>query len=389
MHAPIRITQVLKIILINVLILFFCLSLIELFFIINSKYKFISRPPFHLNKAQDLNLKKVEDKYGSSIFLIPDQYKTVFDSRLENITDAQVNYFSMAPLYDVLGGKSTPGTVQVQTRLLPPNDDIVLSDAEYKIDKYRRRIVENQKNKTKPTKYMLALGDSMTLGAGVTSGHDYPSLLAKKISPDIKVYNFGKPGFGPNDLLLQLQTKPDVMGEVSQKEGLAIWLFIDSQFERFFCDFICYQKDYDQFIFHKPKYELDNDKLVNLGPFSQNWNFKKKLLYYLAQSETIKFSRFKFKYSDEQMRTLVTGFKEIKTILEQKKNLKKFYVLFPHPFEEKEQLAQLLENENINTIDISDIPFKSMKNMRIPFDRHPTSGQYWIITEILKKYIEI
>lgn len=387
MHTPIRASKVFKIILTNLSIFFLCLLLIEVFFIINSKYKFINPPQPHTNKAAILSPKAAEDKYGASVFSVPDQYKTIFDEKLKNLKNAQIDHFNtMAPAYDLFAGKGVPGSVQVQAYLLPPNENIKIYDVEYKIDKYRRRFVENQKNKKKSTKYLLALGDSRTFGIGVTSGHDYPSQLTKKISSDIKVYNFGTPGFGPNDFLFQLQTDPKLLNEITQNEGLAIWFFTKTHFERFFCDLKCYQKDYDIYINRKPHYELIDNRLVFLGPFSESWTFKRKLLYYLAQSETVKFFDFKFNYSGKQIQTLVASFKEIKTLLEQKKNLKKIFFLISQEFKEKDQLIQLLKNENIDVVDISDIPFYKMKTY-IPFDGHPASNHNWIISEILKKHI--
>lgn len=389
MQILIHLLRKFKVVIYNILILLLCLFIIEAFFILNANFHFLKKPAYYFYETDYLSLEESEIKYGSGAFAVPQKHRALISEDLYNIPYAKIDEKTKRPLFELLKSSNIPASVRVQEHLLPPYENKIVYDVEYSIDKNHRRTVYNQEKKQKTAKYLLALGDSFTFGAGVTSGQDYPSQLAEKISNRTKIYNLGKPGFGPNDLLFQLQSEPRLLSDISEKEGVAIWLFIEDHIERFVCDLKCYQNGSNKYILGKPRYSIINDKLVHLGSFSEAVNLKRKLFYYLGQSEALKYSGFRPDYKPEDLNAVVTGLNEIKTILEQKNNLKKFYILFLGKFNEKQDLIDLLKRKDFGIIDISDIPVHKIKNMRIPFDGHPTSNYYWTISEILKKYAEL
>ena len=336
-----------------------------------------------------MSQKEAELTYGASLFAPPDKYKSGYTKSKMDLAMVQVDPVSKFPLFEHLKHGKGASSVKIQTRLSPPYDDVIVYDVEYRLNKYNRRIVENQDLKIKAHDFVLAFGDSFTFGEGVTTGQDYPSQLARKLSPEKVVYNFGKPGYSANDLLFRLQTMKESLDGVKQNEGVAIWYFIDAHLERFFCDFQCYQPHFD-FIQEKPRYELIDNKLVYKGTIAETMTLRQNLLYFLAKSEALKFIGIDqyFDYSDIELRTFVAALKEIKLYLEQKKHLKKFYFFTGQTFRQKERIFQLLKDENIQVIDMSDVNIKKDHHMRIPYDRHPTSDFYWIVSEVLKKYLE-
>lgn len=336
---------------------------------------------------ENLNRYDAEVIYGKNIFNVPEKYNSRFENDFYFIKDGQIDVSLKYSLFKALQNSEYPIKLNIKMKLLPPYDTSVLYDVEYKINRFGRRVVENQKDKIKTNKYILALGDSYTFGEGVNSGMDYPSQLAKKIDNSIRVYNFGMPSMGSNDLLYQLQNKPVILNEVVEKNGIAFWYFINQHYERFLCTLRCYQTKYDEYIYAKPLFELKGSELVYKGRFENNLNFKRLVLKSLGQSTLLRHSGVVNPYSEDDFRSIASSFAEIEKILQNKINLKKLYVIIPPKIHQKKQLIDHLKNNQIDILDISSIPIEELRNSTIPIDLHPTSNYYWMLSEVIKNFI--
>lgn len=337
-----------------------------------------------------MTAQEAETKYGPGLYQVPAEYRVNKRPADKKLLVGEVNHEQTFPLYELFHPNAPPQAIQIEVRLLPPNESVVVYNVEYKINKHKRREVENQQTKTNARQFVLSLGDSFTFGEGVTTGEDYPSQLAKKLSPDYMVYNFGKPGYGPNDLLFRLQSNVETFNDVKQKEGIAIWYFVYAQLERTACGFRCFLSRNNYYISDKPRYELVGNKPVYLGKFDQTMPLWQHLLPIVAESEALKFgiNHFAVDYSENEYKTFVALLKEIKAILEKSKDLRKFYFLNTDDYELDPILYDLLKEAGIETLDLSQVPKPAFKDSRIPYDWHPTATYYWFITEVLKKTIE-
>ena len=349
----------------------------------------MSRPAYYPEPdVSELSIAEAEQKYGPALYREPDDLKSHTPVINVALAPFEIEQSHKFPLWDLLKDAPVPKTIQIEVRLKPPNENIVVYNAEYKFDRYRRRKVENQDTKLNASQFILSLGDSLTFGEGVTTGHDYPSQLAKKLSADYFIYNYGKPGFGPNDLLFRLQTNLESFKDVKQNEGIVIWNFIRAQIDRAAYGFPSYMNSNNYYISNKPRYELILNKPVYLGKFSETVPFSQKLLQLLKNSETMKFvtDYLEVKYNVNEYKIFVALLKEIKIILEQSKNLKKFYLLNLYGSYRDPILFELLQEAGIEVIDFTFVP-KIDNKSRIPYEGHPNAAHYWFLTEMLKKTI--
>ena len=337
-----------------------------------------------------MTMQEAESKYGPGLYQVPEEYRIYNKKADKNLFSAEVNHEQASPLYELFNVNARPHAIRIEVRLMPPNENVVVYNVEYKINSNKRREVENQQAKLKANRFVLSLGDSFTFGEGVTSGEDYPSQLAKKLSPDYLVYNFGKPGYGPNDLLFRLQTNLETFRDINQNEGIAIWYFIAAQLERTACGFRCLLSRRNHYIWDKPRYGLVDNKPVFLGKFDQTIPFWQQLLPIIAESEALKFgiNHLTVNYSENEYKNFVAMLREIKTILEQSKNLKKFYFLNTENFDLDPQLYSLLQQAGIEVLDFSHVPKLKFEESRILYDWHPNAAYYWLVAEMLKKTIE-
>lgn len=364
--------------------------LVESLFVLNSHLRFFPVKEYFTTAERPLLTRAgAIEKYGSAPFSPPLEFKSSYKRPDIDPPGVRINHELKNPIFDLLSQRKASQTARVTLKLMPPNENIIVYDVEYRLDEFVRRRVENQAKKNAATKFVLALGDSHTFGEAVTTGQDYPSQLAKKLSPDYRTYNFGKPGFSVNDFLFRFQTNEESLAGVQETSGIAIWNFISAHLERFSCGFTCYQKNFS-YIRVKPKYILQDNKPVFVGSFEETMDLKQKILYAIAQSETLSYFGISqhLVFNESELRGFVAALKEIRAKIEQFKTLKKFYFVNFDSFNEKSELFRMLEHEGFEIIDLSDLDLRELKNMRIPYDFHPTSDYYWMLSEILSKKIE-
>ena len=177
---------------------------------------------------------------------------------------------------------------------------------------------------------------------------------------------------------------------INESGGIAIWLFIPDHLDRFFCTNLCEHNK--KWILQKPYLRLEEEKIVLDGTLQEHKTLIRKFYYWVSFSETLSFFNFRIplKYSKDDLALFSETFYEMKMYLSHKKNLKQFYFVNFSNFKEKEDLYKELQKRQINIIDYSNVSFNSISpNMSIPVDRHPSPEFYWVLTELLKKDLQL
>jgi hypothetical protein len=381
-----------KIVLINSIVILFFAAVFELFFIVNQKMGFISSKTHHFQYTQILTPDEVEKKYKINIQKIPDRFKTTFRYQfdLSKIKNSDVDGGLKGRQMLSLAQKGGTGIVDLQ--LLPPNEKVKIYSAEFTFDEYLRRKVAFQERKISAQKFILAIGDSHTLGEGVSTGLDYPSQLASKVSNNWMIYNFGMSGEGPNDTLFRLENKNYLNG-VKEKEGIAIWHFSGFHLDRLLCTLQCY-KYYFENQKLRPYYKLNGETLEYKGSFQEsadnNFELDRFFMRIFSKSVALDFLGISdiMNYSDQQILTAAKTFLGIKNKIRQRLNLKELYIVINSSFLNKDRVVQIFQNQGLKILDYSEIPFNSIPDSTFPVDGHPTSNEYWVLTELLKAEID-
>ncbi len=115
----------------------------------------------------------------------------------------------------------------------------IIYDVVYTTDDQARRLTPME-NIDQRDKFLLFFGDSFVFGEGVNDDQTLPFYVAQ-FAPHYHVYNYGFSGYGPQQMLAQLQSadlretileKKSVLKEGDFKAGMAVYVFIDAHVER-------------------------------------------------------------------------------------------------------------------------------------------------------------
>jgi hypothetical protein len=102
-------------------------------------------------------------------------------------------------------------------------------DVHYSIDALGRRITPATGTAPRST-FLLFAGCSVTFGEGVEDSETLPNFAAE-LAPEVRVYNYGFHGYGPQQLLVRLETQ-DLRAQVAEAAGTLVYLFIDAHVNR-------------------------------------------------------------------------------------------------------------------------------------------------------------
>ena len=99
----------------------------------------------------------------------------------------------------------------------------------YTTDAYGRRVTPIEPPEQR-RHFLLFFGCSMTFGLWVHDDETMP-FYAAHYAPHYRPYNYGVSGYGPNQMLAQLQSR-DLTQEIPELQGIAIYTFIDDHLYR-------------------------------------------------------------------------------------------------------------------------------------------------------------
>ena len=132
-------------------------------------------------------------------------------------------------------------------------------DCLYTFDEYIRRITPSS-DKNFKTKFALFFGCSFTIGEGVNDDETMPHYFSECMP--YMSYNYGFPGYGPQNMLAKLQDK-GIRAEMPERDGILIYTFIDDHI----CRAIGSMRVYNEWATNLPYYILSNGKLTRKGLF--------------------------------------------------------------------------------------------------------------------------
>lgn len=180
------------------------------------------------------------------------------------------NYLQLSYQYDsLLGYKPVADTLMHSIKI--GNADTVY-DAYYHIDHFARRVASNQPNDTLNKKHLLFFGCSFTFGEGLNDSLTIPYLAGERMR-GYQPYNFGYPGYGPQQMLVSLQAANGMQG-VAHQQGTAIYILMPEHIYRTIgAMYVC-----THWGSRMPYYQLVGDSVVRHGNFTSGRPLK--ALYY-------------------------------------------------------------------------------------------------------------
>jgi len=389
--------KAIKLITINILVFVFLILIVEVGFKINahligyqinwSERNSIRQAKEVEKEAPPMSREEIEVFYGNMIVPSSVSAKNQYDWSLKGQEGQQRENFYPPGYQDEYYSRDFKNKKfnSYKTAVVKGEKKIIIS-LDYTFDENGLRRVISEHRFTKDNPKILAFGDSLTFGEGVIDGQDYPSQLEKKLKGEWKVHNFGFHGYGINDLYYQLVTHPEFFRFLKGSEGIAMWYFIPSHFERAFCHLNCRRRS--PYIWNKPHYRWKEGQIVSDGVFDDSRGFDRKVIDFLSLSSTLEF--FNIDYPGQYSLKEVIFFADLVLAVQEKIKehfgLKEFYFIVKDWFHEKDILLNNLREKGIHVLDYSRIDFRMFsKYTDIPLDLHPTSEQHWLFTELLLK----
>lgn len=177
---------------------------------------------------------------------------------------------------DLLGYRPRP---EARVTSIKKSDNDSIYEVIYSIDEYQRRVTPVE-NRNRRTKFLLFFGDSFVFGEGVNDDETFPFYVSQ-LATGYQPYNYGLSGYGPQQMLAKLQSD-ELPAEVLEKEGIAIYTFIDAHVERAIGSMYVYNAWGDKM----PYYATGRrGKLVRKGNFTTGRPLLSALYGWLEKSE--------------------------------------------------------------------------------------------------------
>jgi len=268
---------------------------------------------------------------------------------------------------------------QAQVTSIKKSDEAVIYDVIYSIDEYHRRLTPadgpEQRNK-----FLLFFGDSFTFGEGVADNETLPYYVARSAT-DYQPYNYGLSGYGPQQMLAKLQSD-NLTDEVSETEGIAIYIFIDGHVERALGSMYVFNAWGDQM----PYYTVDwRGNLVRRGNFTTGRPLISALYAALDQSEIARYYNVNIppRLANRHYGLAARVMAEARDVFRAKFNSDDFYiVIYPDEGDYAEDIIPHFERLGLNYLNYDErIKLSSEAGLSIVGDGHPTGRAHQMVAE--------
>jgi len=254
----------------------------------------------------------------------------------------------------------------------------------YLTDSLSRRITPANKSGAK-TRFILFFGCSYTFGFGVADDATLPSQVGQ-LAPAYKSYNYGVIGYGSQHVMLKLQD-PKLRGEIEEKEGVLVYLFIDDHINRVIGIMNHHGRE-------MPYYTLDargelqrNGDMVSGRPGRSLW------FWLLRRSQMAAFFQLGMatNISDEDIGLTTKIIEEARNSFCRTFRRSQFYVLlYPDSGSRfRPSIKKHLERVQVQYLDYTELFDPNTAGLRLEADNHPTPKAHRLVGEQLVRDLEL
>lgn len=243
---------------------------------------------------------------------------------------------------------------------------------------FRITPVENREERTH---FLAFFGCSFTFGQAVNDDGTLEAQVARR-APAYMPYNYALPGYGPQQMLLQLM-QYDLRGSIAEKEGIGIYTFIDDHISRA----IGSMRHVTSWTKRFPCFEEKNGALTYLGRYEQAHPYQLLAYRLLSRDYILGYYNVNWPISPSIYDINLTA-----AIIAE--SAKRFAEIFPgspfyvvlYPWSSNGyggDLMRLLQERQIHCLDYRTL-FKGTPPQEIRFfDTHPTPEGYARVAQIL------
>jgi hypothetical protein len=247
-----------------------------------------------------------------------------------------------------------------------------LYDVTYTIDPSWARRVTPGEDAKKASRFLILSGCSFTFGEGLPDDETLPAWIGRE-TPETRVYNYGFPGASTGEDWLRLVSIEPDDGEITEKSGTVIYVFMDRHPARTFGK----MSIIGTWGPHKTHFFLDeNGDVQNDGMFMYAEPFRTEAFQFFSQSGILSYFGIDLPLWDSENDWQLFA-KIIKNMDSEAHRLgaQKFYVLFWPASQLSTKVIPYLEREGISYLDYSHWQLDRVTHGHhvIPGDGHPSS----------------
>jgi hypothetical protein len=356
---------------------------VEVFFRLNKEHRWINPPgPVGLPREPLDNgaSRTIRRRMGAGP---EDGWSHPLQGKKSNLGQTRVvKYWGALPLL----GQECKDLVRATSRTSATHE--TLYDVTYGFDGHCRRQVPNNRGR-KRTKVVLA-GCSFTFGEGVSDGQTVANQLAA-LRKDTAVYSISLPGFGPGDVLRELQERGTRTEGLGPPGGVGVFLLIDAHLERTICKSFCVQDRFAWVLQQRPYYRLDaRGDPVYAGTFrdSAPWKWRwYRLVFGSAFLEFVGLPRVS--WTGEDFRLMAGLLAQIEKEMLAKAAIDRFFVVF-YPGSSNylaQNLREPLTKLGVRFLDYSRLDLDVLTDGHgfFPVDGHPSPRSYFALAWLLDR----
>lgn len=274
-----------------------------------------------------------------------------------------------------LGDKAWPDTRKSHVHRV---GGATVFDVDYTFDAFGRRVT-TQSDVDARREFLAFFGCSFTFGEGVEDDETMPSRTAA-LAPSVHVYNYGFSGYGPHQMLAQLQG--DTMrAEIAEPSGIGVYTFIDHHVRR-----VSGTSDgLWGYLWDGPFFTVGPDgRLTTPGGFRWSRTPLTFLNYVVSRSQTAALFHRSFPPpSDAQTDLAVRVIEEARNTFVAKFDSDRFYVLIYPGVRSGPVLIPRLQRAGLKVLDYARLFDGRAVQASIPNDGHPTPEAHRLVARKL------
>jgi hypothetical protein len=289
-------------------------------------------------------------------------------------------YDSSYAFDEFLGRKPIPNHVFKWVKTLNGKPAISI---DFTVDSLSRRVTPAVDSATR-TQYGLFLGCSFTYGDAVRDNETIPYFFQKQ-NADFQTYNYGFFGYSPRHALARFQHQ-DIAKQVTQKQGFAVYTFIDDHINRAIPS-VGWIGMYDGFF---P--DIDEKTMQTTGVYRLNHPLKYRAGMMIFKSKIRQHygMDFPFVYRPQDYELTANLLKATQEAYQKQFGNNRFYVaLYPDQLKKDSPMPKLLQERGIKVLDYRKLfPFPS-KQYQCTYDGHPNPEAHRLFAAQLAKDLQI
>ena len=241
----------------------------------------------------------------------------------------------------------------------------------YHIDSLSRRITPFDSSRA-VGKYALFLGCSFTYGESVADSSTLPYFFGKDTG--YRPYNYGVSGYSPSHMLA-LQQSVNMRNEVAEKNGIAIYTYIEDHLARV--------APSTKWIYNSKGYwpNVNPNTVTVEGTYAEKHPILSELIQGMYKSNIVNLFNVNFprRYSTEQYERFVAIVKKSEELYRKQFGNDNFYVVIFPAYPMPAELRQLFKQAHLNVIDYS-----ALFSWKATYDgMHPDGDAYRRVAEKL------